>query len=236
MTDEPERPEDLARIVGDPAEPSFVVDLDGRVVAFNSLAGELLGVGPSVAIEGQRFAPRRTGSTNVTTRTRTPGGGSPRRTRPRAHLSQREWQVLRLLADGLTTRQVAERLGIAYTTARNYAQHILEKLGAPNRVAALTRVLDVPGFTTLDEWLAEQSTRDGDSSDPVADAASSRGSLRAALVSRGTRSRSLSSTPDNLRSPVPAQPADETNSVVVGACRRNVGRGVWRGRPVRGRP
>lgn len=193
MTVEPERPEDLARIEGDPAESSFVVDLDGRVVALNDLAGELLGVGPSVAIESQRFAPPRTGSMNVTTRTRTPGG-SPRRTRPRAHLSQREWQVLRLLADGLTTRQVAECLGIAYTTARNYAQHILEKLGAPNRVAALTRVLDVPGFTTMDEWLAEQSTRDGDSSDPVADATSSRGSLRAALVPRATRSRSLSST------------------------------------------
>jgi DNA-binding CsgD family transcriptional regulator len=194
MTKELERPEDLGRIVGDPAEPSFVVDLDGRVVALNDLAGELLGVGPSVATGSQRSAPRRTGSMNVTARTRTPGG-SPRRTRPRANLSQREWQVLRLLADGLTTRQVAERLGIAYTTARNYAQHILEKLGAPNRIAALTRVLDVPGFATMDEWLAEQGTRDGDSSDPVADAASSRGSLRAGLVPRATRSRSLSSTP-----------------------------------------
>ena len=42
MTDGPERPEDLARIVGDPAEPSFAVDLDGRIVALYDLAGELL--------------------------------------------------------------------------------------------------------------------------------------------------------------------------------------------------
>ncbi len=194
MTDEPERPEDRARVVGDQAEPSFVVDLDGRVVALDDLAGELLGVGPSVAIGSQRFAPRRTGSMNVTTRARTPGG-SPRRTRPRAYLTQREWQVLRLLADGLTTRRVAECLGIAYSTARNHAQHILEKLGAPNRVAALTRVVDVPGFTTMDEWLAEQSTRDGDSSDPVADAASSVSLVDAGPVARATQSRSLSSTP-----------------------------------------
>lgn len=200
MTDEPERPEDRARIVGDPAEPELRGRPRRRVVALDDLAGELLGVGPSVAIGSQRFAPRRTGSMNVTTRTRTPGGSprwtrSPRRTRPRAHLSQREWQVLRLLADGLTTRQVAKRLAIAYTTARNHAQHILEKLGVPNRVAALTRVLDVPGFTTMDEWLAEQSTLDRDSSDPVADAASSVSLVRAGPVARATQSRSLSSTP-----------------------------------------
>lgn len=207
MTDGPQRSKDLAGVVGDPAEPSFVADLDGRLVALDDLAGELVGVGPSVAIGSQRFAPRGTGSTDVTKRTRTPGGSPrgtrPRGTRPRAHLSQREWQVLRLLADGLTTRQVAGSLGIAYTTARNHAQHILEKLGAPNRVAALTRVLDVPGFATMDEWLAEQSTRDRDSSDPVADAASSRGSLRAGTAAAVTppppapgeeHSRALSST------------------------------------------
>jgi DNA-binding NarL/FixJ family response regulator len=48
----------------------------------------------------------------------------------------REAEVLRLLALGLTTRQVAERLVIAAKTADHHVQHIYTKIGASTRGAA----------------------------------------------------------------------------------------------------
>ncbi len=49
-------------------------------------------------------------------------------------LTARESQVLHLLARGLATRAIAERLSISYYTARNYVQSLLSKLDAHNRV------------------------------------------------------------------------------------------------------
>jgi two-component system, NarL family, response regulator NreC len=44
-------------------------------------------------------------------------------------LTERERQVLVLIAEGHTTRQTAEKLGISYKTADSHRTHILEKLG-----------------------------------------------------------------------------------------------------------
>ena len=55
-----------------------------------------------------------------------------------AGLTARELQVLRLIADGATTRAVSERLFISAKTADNHIQHIYTKLGVTNR-AAVTR-------------------------------------------------------------------------------------------------
>jgi two-component system response regulator DevR len=46
-----------------------------------------------------------------------------------AALSQREREVLTLVAEGLTNRAIADRLIISEATARNHVSHILEKLG-----------------------------------------------------------------------------------------------------------
>jgi DNA-binding NarL/FixJ family response regulator len=51
-------------------------------------------------------------------------------------LTGREVEVLRLLALGLTIRQVAERLVIAPKTADHHVQHIYTKLGVSTRGAA----------------------------------------------------------------------------------------------------
>jgi len=64
-----------------------------------------------------------------------------RQERMEVSLTPREIEVLRLLAAGLTDREVAVRLGIRHATARNHVRHILEKLGVSSRVAALARVL-----------------------------------------------------------------------------------------------
>ncbi|HEX8969745.1 MAG TPA: AAA family ATPase [Chloroflexota bacterium] len=48
-------------------------------------------------------------------------------------LSRREMEVARLVADGLTNREIAERLCLSERTAQNHVQHILNKLGVANR-------------------------------------------------------------------------------------------------------
>src|SRR5262249_11555828 len=48
---------------------------------------------------------------------------------PPQHLTPREREVLALIDRGLDAAQIAERLGIARNTARNYIQNVLMKLG-----------------------------------------------------------------------------------------------------------
>jgi DNA-binding NarL/FixJ family response regulator len=52
-------------------------------------------------------------------------------------LSEREHEVLRSLAAGEDTKDIADRLCISPATVRNHIQHILEKLGAHSRLQAL---------------------------------------------------------------------------------------------------
>jgi len=51
-------------------------------------------------------------------------------------LTERELQVLSLLAAGLTNREIAAKLYISQRTAGVHVSHILSKLGVPNRVMA----------------------------------------------------------------------------------------------------
>ncbi|MEB3244251.1 MAG: response regulator transcription factor [Cyanobacteriota bacterium] len=56
-------------------------------------------------------------------------------------LTARERQVLALVAEGLTNRQIAERLTVAEVTARDHVQRILHKLAVPDRTAAAVLAL-----------------------------------------------------------------------------------------------
>jgi DNA-binding NarL/FixJ family response regulator len=56
----------------------------------------------------------------------------------RAQLTDRETEVLRLVATGLTARQVAERLVLSHRTVQNHVQNTLRKLQLHNKVE-LTR-------------------------------------------------------------------------------------------------
>ena len=57
-------------------------------------------------------------------------------------LTRREVQVLRLVADGATTRDIAEQLFISSKTADHHIQHIYTKIGVINRAAATRWALD----------------------------------------------------------------------------------------------
>jgi DNA-binding NarL/FixJ family response regulator len=52
-------------------------------------------------------------------------------------LSQRELEVLRLMAGGLNNAEIAERLIVGQATAKTHVAHILRKLGVRDRVQAV---------------------------------------------------------------------------------------------------
>lgn len=64
------------------------------------------------------------------------GQTPPTRTSGPAGLTDREVEVLRLVARGLSNRQVADRLVISRRTAEHHVQHIYGKIGASTRAAA----------------------------------------------------------------------------------------------------
>jgi DNA-binding NarL/FixJ family response regulator len=51
-------------------------------------------------------------------------------------LTQRESEVLRQLAFGLTNKEIAQSLGISYETVKEHVQHILRKVGVSDRTQA----------------------------------------------------------------------------------------------------
>jgi len=53
-------------------------------------------------------------------------------------LTAREREVLRLVADGLSDREIADRLCLSYRTVTSYVRNILTKLDLPSRTAAAT--------------------------------------------------------------------------------------------------
>jgi LuxR family maltose regulon positive regulatory protein len=54
-------------------------------------------------------------------------------------LSDRELQVLQLLAAGRSNQQIADELVVVLDTVKKHVSHILEKLGAANRTQAVAR-------------------------------------------------------------------------------------------------
>ena len=56
-------------------------------------------------------------------------------------LSARETEVLRLVAVGTSNKAIAQQLGITERTAKAHVSHILQKLGADDRTAAVTTAL-----------------------------------------------------------------------------------------------
>jgi HD-GYP domain-containing protein (c-di-GMP phosphodiesterase class II) len=66
----------------------------------------------------------------------------PRRTPWPAGLTDRQVEVLRLIAQGRSNREIAAELSITEKTARNHVEHVYAKLGVTNRTQASLAAID----------------------------------------------------------------------------------------------
>ncbi|WP_405925907.1 helix-turn-helix transcriptional regulator [Streptomyces sp. NBC_00035] len=62
------------------------------------------------------------------------------RRRPPVRLTLRELEVLRCVARGMTTPQIAEQLVVSRSTVRKHLENAFSRLGVSSRTAALARV------------------------------------------------------------------------------------------------
>jgi LuxR family maltose regulon positive regulatory protein len=69
-------------------------------------------------------------------------GGSKNQPQVEA-MSERELEILRLLAEGLSNRDIAERLVITVGTAKSHVHHILEKMGTESRLQAVAKAREL---------------------------------------------------------------------------------------------
>ena len=61
----------------------------------------------------------------------------------KVELTQREWEVLEGLRDGMTTEELAEQLFVSQVTVRTHVSAILKKLKVPDRAAAIKLLGDL---------------------------------------------------------------------------------------------
>lgn len=57
-------------------------------------------------------------------------------------LTDREQEILELLAEGLVKKEIARRLGIGYATVDTHVSHVYAKLNVPNAPAAVSRAYE----------------------------------------------------------------------------------------------
>ena len=62
-------------------------------------------------------------------------------------LTAREQQILDLIAEGLTNRQISSNLFISESTVENHVHHIFVKLGISNRAQAVAHAFQFRLFT-----------------------------------------------------------------------------------------
>lgn len=77
------------------------------------------------------------------------GHSTPRRRDEVGRLTAREVEVLRLVARGLSAREIGERLVISPKTASNHIEHLYDKIGVSNRAAASLFAVQ-HGFLTVE--------------------------------------------------------------------------------------
>jgi len=72
------------------------------------------------------------------------------RSDPFSRLSDREREVLRLIADGKSNKEIAQALGIGVRTIETHRERVMQKLNV-HSVAGLTKVALAHGLISLDE-------------------------------------------------------------------------------------
>ncbi|HEV8239116.1 MAG TPA: response regulator transcription factor [Thermoanaerobaculia bacterium] len=61
----------------------------------------------------------------------------------RLGITQREYEILRLIAEGLSNREIGERAFIAENTVKTHSSRLFDKLGVSRRVQAVQRAREL---------------------------------------------------------------------------------------------
>lgn len=145
--------ESAARLIG--AVDKILLDMGGRLFPFDRPAYQRADNTARDALGGERFAAMHHAGERLTRADLLAETASivamaeevARRPRRRgvglSALTKREREVLILLANGKTDRQIAELLCISYRTANTHVANILGHFGVQSRQDAVTRALDL---------------------------------------------------------------------------------------------
>lgn len=79
-----------------------------------------------------------------------PGFSAAQEAEARALLTPREAQILDAIADGLTNKAIARRLGISLHTVKFHVESVFRKLGASTRTEAVARASERRREETID--------------------------------------------------------------------------------------
>jgi DNA-binding CsgD family transcriptional regulator/tetratricopeptide (TPR) repeat protein len=115
----------------DALQEAFDAAVDGGVIAVQSRAARVA-MQAGLALDGATRGDTTRGAVGV-------AGGDDDASDAVAELTARERQVLELIAEGLSNRQIGERLYISGKTASVHVSAILRKLGASSRTEAVYR-------------------------------------------------------------------------------------------------
>lgn len=66
-----------------------------------------------------------------------------RQLRSNIHISRRETEVLALIANELTTKEIASKLFISYETANTHRKNLLEKMNVRNTAGLIRRAFEL---------------------------------------------------------------------------------------------
>ena len=102
---------------------------------------DLLGAVRTVAAGGSLLDPRTTAQ--VMERLRRAASGASTEPDPLEGLTEREREILELIGEGLTNRQIGARLHLAEKTVKNYVSGLLAKLGMQRRTQAAVLAADL---------------------------------------------------------------------------------------------
>jgi NarL family two-component system response regulator LiaR len=96
------------------------------------------------ALAGEAAISRQMGALLVDHLRRTGNSGSPGGMRPiRSELTTREWEVLDLLCERMTTNAIAGQLVLSSETVRSHVKAIYRKLGVNSREQAIAKALEI---------------------------------------------------------------------------------------------
>lgn len=70
-------------------------------------------------------------------------------------LTRRESEVLQLIGQGLSNKEIARELNLSVSTVKHHVHHVLDKLQLPRRAQAMRKVREAP-------WLAMTSRKSAD--------------------------------------------------------------------------